>query len=183
MCISKESDRLEANSAWWSGRWIQHHLGWHILSQPFRELGLKLVELNFFAFDFLLGHVLFCCLSTMLFIPYIGQLHSLMMFWFVRHNSLNVSGTQHLHSRQRKRQRKQAWRYFFVFIGILVGISALLVAPYLLRKYWEFLDKSIPTFAQPLFQPSNQDQNDTGPRAPSSFWSKKPPPATWSTIW
>lgn len=182
-CLSKESNGWETNAAWWSGRWIHRNFGWHVFSQPLRELGLKVVELNMFAYDFFVGHVLLYCLSVFLLVPYIDKVHSLMMFWHVRSSSWDRIITHELPKRQRSRRNRRVWTSVVLFAALLVANITILIAPYLTRTYWQFLTRSIPKIAAPLIHPNDQDQNDTGTRAPLSYFSGTSPLKTWSTVW
>lgn len=80
ICLTRDSTSV-SNVSWWSGKWLFQGLGWSVLSQPFREIFLKIVEVNQFTHDLLIGHFLLFTLLPFLFIPYIDRWHSVMLFW------------------------------------------------------------------------------------------------------
>lgn len=180
ICISRESIRWETNSAWWTGRWWLTNLGWHILTQPLREVCLKLVELSLFAFDFILGHILLYTLGTFLLVPRIDAIHSLMLFWFVHPKQQAVKRKRKF---SKQHQKRAVIIHCLLFLSILVGSLVIILGPYFLRDHWKRLIDLIPSIAAPLIQPSGQDQNDTGTRAPLTFFSTREPPSPYSTVW
>ena len=79
---SREMQHDETNRAWWSGKWYGRGLGMNAMSQPAREFVVKVVEMQLWSTDFLLGHLLLFILTPPLLIPFIDRLHSTMLCEF-----------------------------------------------------------------------------------------------------
>ena len=56
--LTREFKHDETNRAWWTGRWYGRGLGTHAISQPARELIVKIIELSLWSSDLLIGHFL-----------------------------------------------------------------------------------------------------------------------------
>jgi 1,3-beta-glucan synthase len=80
--LSREFKHDETNRAWWTGKWYNRGFGAHLLSQPAREFIVKIIELSLWSSDFLIGHVLLIMLTPALLVPYIDQLHSILLCEF-----------------------------------------------------------------------------------------------------
>jgi 1,3-beta-glucan synthase len=77
--LSREFKHDETNRAWWTGKWYGRGLGAHVLSQPAREFIVKIIELSLWSSDFLIGHFLMFMLTPAILVPYIDQLHSILL--------------------------------------------------------------------------------------------------------
>lgn len=83
-----------------------------------------------FATDFIIGHMVLFVLSPFTLIPYIDQLHSMMLFWLrpskqIRKPIMSWS--------QRKQRRRIAIAYGLLFLVTMLAFIALLSAPMLAR--------------------------------------------------
>jgi 1,3-beta-glucan synthase len=83
-----------------------------------------------FTTDFIIGHMVLFVLSPFTLIPYIDQLHSMMLFWLrprkqIRRPILSWS--------QRKQRRRIAVVYGLLFLATLMAFTALLSAPLLAK--------------------------------------------------
>ncbi|ANZ74843.1 BA75_01628T0 [Komagataella pastoris] len=178
LLLTRETLLDSSNRAWWSGKWIGSGLGVLILSQPIREFLVKIIELSLFAADFVIGHTILFAISIFLLVPFVDQWHSSILFW--------LKPTRKYRGRiyslkQKARRRRSAIRYFLVFILILIVFVGLIVGPIVSAKFIPNMQQFIPEQGLGLFQPTNQNNNDTGPNAPSTIPTQKPEPRTWST--
>jgi 1,3-beta-glucan synthase len=99
-------------------------------TQPFREFVCKIVELSMFTTDFIIGHMVLFILSPFTLVPYIDQLHSMMLFWLRPRKQIRrpiMSWTQ------RKQRRRIAVTYGLLFLATLLAFTALLSAPLLAK--------------------------------------------------
>lgn len=172
--VSKELSNDSANRAWWSGKWFGEKLGWMILTQPFRELIIKVCEMNQFAYDFILGHLLHFIMMPLLLIPLIDQAHTSMLFWLKPSKQFRVAI---ISKRQQRRLNFIVFRYLVLLILLLIVLSGSVFAPMMVAKQTHFdVVAIIPTQYYSYFQPNHQNNNDTGDRAPPSVPRAKPPP-------
>lgn len=139
MIVSRERTE-NVNQAWWSGKWYKSGLGVHVLSQNLREFIVKILELNKFTFDFIMGHFLLFAMSPVLFIPYVDSLHTSMLFWLKPSRQFS---RPIINRSQRRRRNWQIVKYFTLFVGILCVFATLFVAPPLLKDKLKFLKKWI----------------------------------------
>lgn len=77
--LSREFKHDETNRAWWTGRWYGRGLGNHVMSQPARELVVKIIELTLWSSDLLISHFLLFMLTPPIFVPYIDRLHAMIL--------------------------------------------------------------------------------------------------------
>ncbi|KAH9951333.1 1,3-beta-glucan synthase [Amylocystis lapponica] len=134
--LSREFKHDETNRAWWSGKWYGRGLGNSALSQPARELVVKIVEMSLWTSDFLLGHLLLIVLTPPTLIPFIDRAHSTMMFWLRPSKQIRAP----LFSTKQKRQRR--WivvKYTLVYIVVVAGLAALIVLPLVFRDSITFV--------------------------------------------
>jgi 1,3-beta-glucan synthase len=75
--LTREYKHDQTNQAWWTGKWGA--LGSAAVGQAPREFMVKLIELNLWSSDFLLGHVLLIILTVPLLIPGVDRVHSMML--------------------------------------------------------------------------------------------------------
>lgn len=80
VCLTREFKHDETNQAWWSGRWSGRGLGNNAMSQPFREWIVKIVELQMWTGDIVLGHFLQLIITPVLLIPFADRIHSTSKF-------------------------------------------------------------------------------------------------------
>lgn len=77
--LSREFKHDETNRAWWTGKWYGRGLGNSVISQPARELIVKVVEMSLWGSDFILAHILLVVLTVPMVIPFMNTLHSTML--------------------------------------------------------------------------------------------------------
>ncbi|EPX71452.1 1,3-beta-glucan synthase subunit Bgs2 [Schizosaccharomyces octosporus yFS286] len=129
--LTRELKHDGANLAWWTGKWYSRGLGFHALSQPSREFVCKLVELNMFAADFFLGHLILYLMLPILLIPFIDKWHSMMLFWLRPSKQIRPP----IYSMRQKRLRKRiVRRYAFLFFLMLIVFLALIIVPLTIGK-------------------------------------------------
>ncbi|EEB08432.1 1,3-beta-glucan synthase subunit Bgs2 [Schizosaccharomyces japonicus yFS275] len=129
--LTRELKHDGANLGWWTGKWYSQGLGFHALSQPLREFVCKIVELNMFASDFFLGHVLMFMMFPILCIPFIDRWHSMMLFWLRPSRQIRPP----IYSLRQSRLRKRiVQRYFVLFMIILFVFLSLLIVPAVMAK-------------------------------------------------
>ncbi|KAG1731889.1 glycosyltransferase family 48 protein [Suillus lakei] len=129
--LSREFKHDETNRAWWSGKWYGRGLGNTAMSQPAREFIVKIVEMSLWSSDFLLGHILLVILTPPVLIPFVGKLHSTMLFWLRPSKQIRPP----LYSTKQKRQRR--WiiiKYTLLYILVVSGLASLIVLPAIFRN-------------------------------------------------
>lgn len=164
--LTRELVQDHSNRAWWSGKWITSGLGWLLLSQPLREFVVKVYELNFFAYDFLLGHFLLFVMSPILFIPFVDRWHSKILFWL---NPSKQFREPILSKREKKRRLSTIIRYMLLFFIFMITFISLIVIPILADIYIPDIRESVPVFMAEFIQPNHQNNNDTGEFAPAEI--------------
>ncbi|KAK6461978.1 1,3-beta-glucan synthase component-domain-containing protein [Scheffersomyces coipomensis] len=175
----KESPLALLNYAWWSGNWFGTGLGWNILIQPINEYFRKIVELNQFAKDFLIGHVLFFALLPFVYIPYIDRWHSRMLFWLKKSNKFQK---KIISKRQKRKRSLKVLKYYILLHTLLLLFISIILAPIFVKDFIPNIKENLPVQALELFQPNNQNNNDTGESAPWYIPREKPIPVSMSTI-
>jgi 1,3-beta-glucan synthase len=75
-CLTREYKHDESNQAWWSGKWTGRGFGYSAFSQPAREFLVKIIEMQLWTGDMILGHVLLLILTPLMLIPFADQLHA-----------------------------------------------------------------------------------------------------------
>ncbi|KAL6933904.1 hypothetical protein ACO0R3_001686 [Hanseniaspora guilliermondii] len=183
--LTKEFKSSQASFSWWSAIWIKQGLGWNILTAPFREYICKCMENTYFAADFFLTHALLYCLAPLCFIPFVDSFHSMILFW-LKPNELSLRKVYY-GSKEKKKRRGQSLRGVFMFAIIFILISAFLAIP-LGLKYMNLVETLIEPnvdnlpFVGKLVQPINQNNNDTGPAAPSTILKATPDYEGFATV-
>ena len=159
--LTREFKNDRSNIAFWTGKWYGSGLGIAAWTQPTREFFAKVIEMSQFAGDFVLGHVILFLQFPILLLPYIDKWHSLMLFWLKPNKQIRPPIYSLKQARLRKRMiRKYSALYFFVLIVFVVLIAAPAVVGAM--DLVNFDDISLPSFAEGLFQPRHQSNNDTG---------------------
>ncbi|ORX87727.1 glucan synthase [Basidiobolus meristosporus CBS 931.73] len=139
--LTREFGQDETNLAWWSGRWSGRGLGWMAFSQPLREFFCKLIEMTFFATDFIIGHVILFLLFLLCLIPGIDKLHSMMLFW-LRPSRQIRSPIYSL--KQRKERRVRIFFYSIVFVIMLAFFFAAFLGPLFYKEHVLYNRRNLP---------------------------------------
>lgn len=181
--LTREFKSDNANRAWWSGKWYSAKFGWMTMTQPLREFVCKILEQCYFAADFILGHCLLFVQLPMLCIPKIDRWHSMLLFWLRPSRQIRPPIFSLKQTKLRKRMVK---KYASLYFGILLLFLVLVIAPSVAGKHidTESISSKLPSFADGLFQPKwvlGVDNNDTGPNAPTTFYTTTPPLTNYST--
>ncbi|KAG7832033.1 hypothetical protein KL920_000368 [Ogataea angusta] len=182
--LTREFKSDHANVAFWTGKWYGSGLGWSAWTQPSREFCAKIIEMSHFAGDFVLGHVILFLQFPILCIPLIDRWHSLMLFWLKPSRQIRPPIYSLKQARLRKRMvRKYSVLYFGIFIIFIVLIAAPAAVGSLKNVDIEKQVGTLPEFAEGLFQPRHQDNNDTGygTSGLTHHWTTTTSLATWST--
>ncbi|CDK28543.1 unnamed protein product [Kuraishia capsulata CBS 1993] len=158
LLLTRELKQDSVNRAWWSGNWAKAGIGIFVISQPFRELLVKTIEMSLFAADFTLGHALLFCLSPILFVPWIDSLHTRLLFWMK--NTGPLRGRIYSPKKTRLR-RKRVRLHAMLFFTILAVFIALVLVPVIVG-HTKFVDYDLPDRGLGLIQPHRQNNNDTG---------------------
>ncbi|KAL6453516.1 FKS3 1 [Candida maltosa Xu316] len=125
LMISRERTE-NVNQAWWSGKWYRSGLGMHVISQNIREFVVKILELNKFTFDFIVGHFLLFAMFPVVCIPYVDSLHTSMLFWLKPSRQFS---RPIINRSQRRKRNWQIVKYLFLFFAILGVFVTLFVVP------------------------------------------------------
>ncbi|QLL30220.1 hypothetical protein HG536_0A00370 [Torulaspora globosa] len=181
LVLTKELKNDSSHLAWWSGNWYNTGWGWTILLQPLREFSVKIMESSYFAGDFFLAHLLLYVQTPFIFIPFIDHWHSMILFWL---KPSRIAMTKKLYSKKQKKRRNAIVRkYFMLYFGLLGTLLALLIAPFFADMLVS--DPSQMVANSPLdgvIQPNHQNNNDTGPNAPSTILTTTPPFPHFRTV-
>lgn len=178
--LTREFKHDSANRAWWSGKWYSAGLGWMTVTQPLREFVCKVVEASHFAADFILGHCILFIQLPFLCIPMIDKWHSMLLFWLRPSKQIRPPIFS---LKQNKLRKRMVRKYATLYFGLLLLFVILIVAPAVAGKRMDTsqLIEKLPKFAEGLIQPTGQDNNDTGPNAPSTFPTVTPSISSWMT--
>lgn len=151
LILNKEIKDEKSNRAWWTGSWLNSGLGWHIMTQPFREFVCKIIEMSYFAMDFLISHFILLCQVPILFIPYIDTMHSMLLLWLKPDNMLKKP----IYSTGRRRQRMRITvTYLIVFAINIAMVCSVVAVPVIMNKAFDVdFDNYMPDFILALFQP------------------------------
>lgn len=181
LCLTREFKHDQANRAWWSGKWYSAGLGWMAMTQPAREFLCKIVESMMFGGDFILCHCLLFIQLPLLAIPMIDRWHSMLLFWLRPSRQIRPPIFS---MKQNKLRKRMVRKYATLYFGILLLFLILVIAPAVAGKQVdvESLTSSLPSFAEGLIQPTDQDNNDTGPHAPKSISVHTPTLSNFSTM-
>ncbi|EGV59997.1 1,3-beta-glucan synthase component Fks3 [Yamadazyma tenuis] len=182
--LTKELKDDTANHSWWSGRWFNQGLKLLVITQPVRELSVKLVEMMSFSYDFLLCQGILFCVFPLLFVPFIDKLHTIMLFWS-EYNKNNFRSAIISKRLQRKR-RRIVILHFILFTTMLVIFIGLATGPVFASRYIPEL-KEVSVFPVPdvfhkLVQPNHQNHNDTGPEAPPTVLRERPEMSSMKSV-
>ena len=152
LVLNREIKDEKSNKAWWTGSWLTSGLGWHIFTQPFREYICKIIEMSYFALDFLISHFILVCQVPVLFIPYIDTIHSMLLMWLSPENMLKKP----IYSSAKRRMRMRVTvTYFFLFVSNICVICSIVVVPIVFSRVFEVdFDEYMPEFLSILFQPA-----------------------------
>lgn len=179
--LTKELKSNSSHIAWWTGIWYNTGMGWSVVLQPIREFSIKIMESSYFAGDFFLSHFLLYAQTPLIFIPFIDHWHSMVLFWL---KPTSVITSKKIYSKkQQKRRNSIVRRYFMLYFGILGILLALIIAPFFANIL--IADPAQLLTGSPLngiIQPSHQNNNDTGPNAPSSILTTTPPLPRFKTV-
>ncbi|WBW73649.1 primary septum and spore wall linear 1,3-beta-glucan synthase catalytic subunit Bgs1 [Schizosaccharomyces osmophilus] len=125
--LSREFRHDGANLAWWSGLWNGQGFGYMVLTQPWREFVCKTTEINMFAGDFLLSHLLLFLHCPIILIPYIDKFHSIILFWLRPSRQIRPPVYT---IRQNKLRRQIVFRYATLYFTLFVIFFLLLILPF-----------------------------------------------------
>lgn len=170
--LTREIKTDEANIAFWTGKW--YSMGWGTVTQPAREFLCKITELNMFAADFVLGHVLLFLMLPLILIPKIDMLHSMMLFWLRPSRQIRPP----IYSmKQSKLRRRRVVRYAVLYFALFVVFAGLIAGPLVIGKleifpeglYGDLSSDSMFNLAQPTGLTSDDTNNsvETGWKADS----------------
>ncbi|QLG72951.1 hypothetical protein HG535_0E00350 [Zygotorulaspora mrakii] len=182
LLLTKEFRNSKSHLAWWTGRWYNTGMGWSVILQPIREYFVKIMESSFFAGDFFLSHFLLYIQTPIVLIPFVDYWHSMILFW-LKQTSL-LTNSKKIYPRKMQKQRNKIVRqYFTLYFLILSFLLILIIAPF-------YADKLIAEPSQllkgtsftGLIQPKNQNNNDTGPDAPTTILTTTPPYPQFKTV-
>lgn len=181
--LTREFKNDHANTAFWSGKWYGKSLGWMAWTQPWREVTAKIIESSEFAADFVLGHVILICHLPFICIPQVDKLHSMMLFWLKPSKQIRPPIFTLKQVSLRKRMVK---RYASLYFTILIVFVACIVAPAVAASYVpKDIGSSLTGLARNLFQPRDQDNNDTGMAMTTQqghyYFSRPSTLKSWST--
>ena len=151
LLLNREIKDEKSNKAWWTGSWLTSGLGWHVFTQPFREFVCKIIEMSYFALDFLISHFILLCQIPVLFIPYIDTIHSMLLLWLKPENMLKKP----IYSPSKRRMRfRITITYFTLFFFNIFSICSVIIVPLVLTKFFNVdFDQYMPEIITSLFQP------------------------------
>ncbi|ODV76843.1 glycosyltransferase family 48 protein [Suhomyces tanzawaensis NRRL Y-17324] len=150
--LSRELRDYDSNIAWWSGKWFGRGFGWMILSQPVREFFVKVLELNSFTQDFILGHFLLFAMAPCLFVPLVDGWHSSMLFWLKPSDTFRSP----IYSRKQRRVRRtRVTMYALLFLLVFLLFVALIGAPIAAEKFAPDITAHVPKFLGGFVQPNH----------------------------
>jgi 1,3-beta-glucan synthase len=179
--LTREFKNDSANTAFWTGKWYGKSLGWAAVTQPGREFLAKTIELSEFAADFILGHFILFCQFPLILIPLIDRWHSVMLFWLKPSRQIRPP----IYSlKQAKLRKRMVRKYLSLYLLILVIFAGAIVGPAVASSYVpKDLGSTLTGAFSNLFQPRDQDNNDTGPSfsSLSHYYTSTPSLSTWST--
>ncbi|KAJ7057182.1 glycosyltransferase family 48 protein [Mycena amicta] len=128
--LTREFKHDETNRAWWTGKWYGRGLGAHVMSQPARELLVKIIELSLWSSDLFLGHILMFMLTPPMLIPYFDRIHATCLFWLQPSQQIRPGV---FHIKQKKQRRRIMIKYgvlYIVSITLFVALLALRSFPH-----------------------------------------------------
>ncbi|RLV91253.1 13-beta-glucan synthase component FKS3 [Spathaspora sp. JA1] len=159
--VSRErSDNITdniSNKAWWSGKWFGSGLGFSVITQHLREFLVKILELNKFTLDFLIGHFLLIAMFPILFIPYIDRWHTSMLFWLKPMRQIS----RPVFTKREKRRRK--WDIFWsllLFVVIMLFLVAVIIVPPIVDSKVFKLKSTLPPMISRIIDPALVEDED-----------------------
>ncbi|ORX87725.1 glucan synthase [Basidiobolus meristosporus CBS 931.73] len=139
--LTREFGQDETNIAWWSGKWYGRGLGWMAFSQPLREFVCKIIEMTYFATDFVIGHSILFVLFPFCLIPGMDKLHSMTLFWLRPSRQIRPP----IYSlKQRRERRFGVIVYTFIFIIMFAFFFGVYIAPLFYSKYFPYKTHNLP---------------------------------------
>ncbi|ORX81310.1 family 48 glycosyltransferase [Basidiobolus meristosporus CBS 931.73] len=139
--LTREFGQDESNIAWWSGKWFGRGMGWMAFSLPLREYVCKIIEMTFFATDFVIGHLILFVLFPFCIIPKMDKIHSMMLFWLRPSRQIRPP----IYSlKQRRERRVGVIIYSVVFLIMLVFFFAVFIGPLFYSKYVNSPPRNLP---------------------------------------
>ena len=154
-------------------------LGVLIITQPFREFIVKIIELNVFAYDFILGHCILFIISPLLLVPFIDKWHTSMLLWLKPSTKFKATI---ISKRAKKRLTRISIRYALLFLCIMITFIGVVLGPLLAADLVPDITDKFPTIITQLIQPMSQNNNDTDDKAPPSVPRQKPQHKPMETI-
>ncbi|KAI9296955.1 1,3-beta-glucan synthase [Neoconidiobolus thromboides FSU 785] len=140
LLLTRETSNEACNVAWWTGRWGSQGLGFMALTQPLREFLCKIIEMSYFATDFITGHFIMIVLFPVTLVPLIDRWHSAMLFWLRPSQQIPAP----IYSvKQIKKRRRRYIGYLILFILVEVILLAVLIVPALIGSKIGFKPSSI----------------------------------------
>lgn len=156
--LSRESVDGRSNRAFWSGKWLTARLGWRTFTQPGREFMCKVMELSYFAADFLIGHMIFYAQLPILFIPLINTFHSMILMWLKPGSHMRQQVLSQMEKRLRTLALLASMALFVLNFVLLSAASGGLIT--LAYWYWveieNFLPEALMYMAQPIADESRK---------------------------
>ncbi|WBW74872.1 cell wall and secondary septum 1,6 branched 1,3-beta-glucan synthase catalytic subunit Bgs4 [Schizosaccharomyces osmophilus] len=160
LTLTREVKEDSSNISWWSGKWWGKGFGYHALTLPAREFMCKSIELNLFATDFFLGHLLLYFMLPVICIPYVDRWHSVLLFWLRPSRQIRPPIFSTKQSRLRKRIVR---RYSALYFSILILLVILIVVPLVAGKeIWQGLGGVDPISKISPLYPNGTIKNLTG---------------------
>ncbi|KAF7292772.1 Glycosyltransferase family 48 protein [Mycena indigotica] len=129
--LTREFKHDETNRAWWTGKWYGRGLGAHVMSQPARELLVKIIELSLWSSDLFLGHILMFMLTLPMLIPYFDRIHATCLFWLQPSQQIRPGVFP---IKQKKQRRRIMIKYGIVYVIAILIFAALLALPIIFRS-------------------------------------------------
>lgn len=177
--LARELGEDTSNNSWWTGKWFSTKLGLLVITQPFREFIVKIIELNLFAYDFILGHCILFIISPLLLVPFIDKWHTSMLLWLKPSTKFRATI---ISKRAKKRLTRISIRYALLFLCIMITFVGLVLVPLLAADLVPDITGQFPTIIAQLMQPMAQDNNDTDTKAPPSVLREKPQQKPMETV-
>ena len=179
--LTREYKNNRAHLAWWNGKWYNTGMGWSVILQPIREYFVKIMESSYFAADFFLSHFLLYIQTPIILLPFVDYWHTMVLFWM---NPRDIVAHRRIYTKKQRTSRSSTVsKYFSLYFIMLSVFLFLLIAPFFASEFvpdpQEMLEG---TLFEGIFQPNGQNNNDTGPNAPSTILTTTPPLPTFKTV-
>lgn len=156
-------------------------MGWSIILQPIREYFVKIMESSYFAADFFLGHFLLFIQTPIILLPFIDYWHTMVLFWM---NPRSIIAHKRILTRKQRALRSRIVSKYFSLYFVMLGVLLfMLIAPFFAGDFVSSPQELLEgTLFEGIFQPNNQNNNDTGPNAPSTILTTTPTLPTFRTV-